>query len=174
MIPLIQSEIENHGWLSASEFVDIIAVAEMTPGPIAVNSATFVGFKTAGVLGSVVATLGVALPSFVLIIAISGFFFKFRQHKLNIMIFYGIRPVVTGMIAAAGIFVAQTCIFKTGFTQDMLNRLFSDPTAVIDFTAVVILLGAFTAILKFKFHPIAVIAGAAVTGIILYGLIPLV
>lgn len=162
MIPLIQREIEAHGWLSAKEFVDIIAIAEMTPGPIAVNSATFVGFKAAGMMGSVLATLGVALPSFLLIIALSGFFFKFRQHKLNIMIFYGIRPVITGMIGAAAIFVARTCILN------------SEITTGIDFKALLILGGAFFAILKLKLHPIAVIVGAALVGVVVYGLLPMV
>jgi chromate transporter len=68
MIPMIEREIESHGWLSPAEFIDIIAIAEMTPGPIAVNSATFVGFKTAGILGGLFATLGVALPSLLLIL----------------------------------------------------------------------------------------------------------
>lgn len=65
MIPLIQKEIESHGWLTPSQFIDIIAIAEMTPGPIAINSATFVGYNTAGFLGGAVATFGVALPSLV-------------------------------------------------------------------------------------------------------------
>ena len=73
MIPWIQSEILHHGWLTADQFADIVAVAEMTPGPIAVNSATYVGYMTAGVVGSMVATAGVTLPSLLLILLVAGF-----------------------------------------------------------------------------------------------------
>ena len=79
MIPMIQKEIEINGWLAASEFVDIIAIAEMTPGPIAINSATFVGYKTAGFFGGMVATMGVALPSIILVFIVSSFFFKIQK-----------------------------------------------------------------------------------------------
>ncbi len=82
MIPLIQKEITRNGWITPSEFVDIIAIAEMTPGPIAVNSATFVGYKTAGLFGGLVATIGVALPSAMLIFLIADFIQKYKTHPL--------------------------------------------------------------------------------------------
>ena len=173
MIPLIQKEIEMHGWLSPSEFVDIIAIAEMTPGPIAVNSATFVGYKTAGLLGSIVATIGVALPSVVLIIAVSGFFFKIQKKPVNIMIFYGIRPVITGLIAAAGVFVAQTALFKKDISIENFNYLFSEPANFFDFGGIFILVASMVALVKFKIHPILVIAGAGVAGVVMYFLFPL-
>ena len=159
MIPLIQKEIEMHGWISPSEFVDIIAIAEMTPGPIAVNSATFVGYKTAGLLGSLVATIGVALPSLILILAVSGFFFRVQKKPVNIMIFYGIRPVITGLIAAAGVFVAETAFFKS-----------SD---FFDFGGLAIMVVSLVALVKFKVHPILTIAGAGIAGIAIYYFVPL-
>src|SRR5690554_2965445 len=101
MIPLIQKEIESNGWLTPAEFGDIIAIAEMTPGPIAVNSATFVGYKTAGFFGGMIATFGVALPSLILVMIISSYFFKFKNHPLNDAVFYGVRPVIAGLIITA-------------------------------------------------------------------------
>ncbi len=173
MIPLIQKEIELHGWMSPAEFVDIIAIAEMTPGPIAVNSATFVGYKTAGLLGSAVTTIGVALPSLVLILAVSQFFFKMQKKPANVMIFYGIRPVITGLIAAAGFFVAETAIFKQGISMEALSNLVKQPASIIDFGGIVIFAASLAALLKYKLHPILTIAGAGAAGIIIYYLIPL-
>lgn len=173
MIPLIQKEIELHGWMSPAEFVDIIAIAEMTPGPIAVNSATFVGYKTAGLLGSVVTTIGVALPSLILILAVSQFFFKMQKKPANIMIFYGIRPVITGLIAAAGFFVAETAIFKQALSIQELCTFPTQPGNFLDFGSLVIMAAALTALLKYKIHPILTIAGAGAAGIIIYVLIPL-
>src|SRR5690606_18104282 len=103
MIPFIEKEIQAPNWLTSAEFVDIIAIAEMTPGPVSINSATFVGFKTAGFFGGLSATLGVAMPSLLLILLISQFFFKYREHPVNKAIFYGIRPVVAGLILSASI-----------------------------------------------------------------------
>jgi len=79
MIPMIEKEIEANKWLTSDEFVDIIAISEMTPGPISVNSATFVGYKTAGIFGGMFATLGVALPSLILILIISHFFLSLKN-----------------------------------------------------------------------------------------------
>lgn len=174
MIPLIQKEIEMHGWLSPPEFIDIIAIAEMTPGPIAVNSATFVGFRTAGLFGSMVATTGVALPSVVLILAISGFFYKVQKHPVNIMVFYGVRPVIIGLIASAAVFVAKTAIFKNDMLMEDFTALFSKPADFINFGGIIILIASLVALVKFKIHPMAIIAGAGAAGFVLYSVIPLV
>jgi chromate transporter len=171
MIPLIQKEIEMNGWLKASEFVDIIAVAEMTPGPIAVNSATFVGYKVAGLFGSMVATIGVALPSILLILIVSSFFFKIQKKPVNIMVFYGVRPVITGLIAAAAFFVAETAIFKKDLSIEVFNYVFDKPASFFDFGGIVILVASLIALVKLKVHPILTIAGAGVAGVIIYSLI---
>lgn len=171
MIPLIQAEIESHGWMTAAEFADIIAIAEMTPGPIAVNSATFVGYKTAGIIGGIVATAGVALPSLVLILLISRFFFTYRDHPANVMLFYGIRPVVTGLIITAALFVAQTAIFNMEFSFEFLKGLLVNPFEIINFKGVVIMLIAFFAIIRYKLHPVAVIASSGFLGFIFFYLV---
>ncbi|HAE62522.1 MAG TPA: chromate transporter, partial [Eubacteriaceae bacterium] len=108
MIPIIQQEIESNNWLSSAEFVDIIAIAEMTPGPIAVNSATFVGYKISGVWGGILATFGVALPSFILAVLISSYYLKFKRNRISNSIFYGIRPVITALVLSATVVIAET------------------------------------------------------------------
>ena len=102
MIPLIQREaVENHKWVSDEDILDIVAIAESTPGPIAINSATFVGYRAAGVLGSVCATLGVVLPSFVLILALSFVLAQFQHIQAVQYAFYGIRAGVLALLVKA-------------------------------------------------------------------------
>lgn len=102
MIPLIQKEaVENHGWITDEDILEIIAIAESTPGPIAINSATFVGYRTCGVLGSVCATLGVVLPSFVTIYAISFVLRQFQQLQAVQFAFQGIRAGVLALLCKA-------------------------------------------------------------------------
>ncbi len=102
MIPLIQKEaVDKNGWVTDEDILEIIAIAESTPGPIAINSATFVGYRTAGVLGSVAATLGVVLPSFVLIFAISFVLRQFQELKAVQYAFQGIRAGVLALLCKA-------------------------------------------------------------------------
>lgn len=111
MLPLLEEAvIKNHGWMSQTEFIDIFAISEMTPGPIAVNAATFVGYRVAGVLGSAVATMAVILPSFIIISLIFIFLNKFKNSPYVDWIFKGIRPVILGLIASAGVTVAQSSL----------------------------------------------------------------
>ena len=99
MIPLIQKEaVENHGWVSDDDILEIVAIAESTPGPIAINAATFVGYRAAGVIGSAVATFGVVLPSFVIILAISYVLRQFQQIPAVQYAFWGIRAGVLAML----------------------------------------------------------------------------
>jgi chromate transporter len=102
MIPLIQKEtVENHKWITEDDILEIIAIAESTPGPIAINSATFVGYRTAGVLGSLCATLGVVLPSFMIILAISGVLRQFQDEEAVRFAFQGIRAGVLALLCKA-------------------------------------------------------------------------
>lgn len=155
MIPLISKEIASHGWLTSSEFVEIIGIAEMTPGPIAVNSATFVGAKAAGVLGSIVATIGVALPSLLIILLVSGFFFKNSKNPLTKLIFYGIRPVIAGLIVSAAFFIAKTSYFKEGLVS----------MSSINYAAIVISGFGLVVYMKSKIHPMILIAISALLGL---------
>ena len=111
MLSLIQNEVvENHQWISNSEFTDIVAVSQMTPGPIGINSATYVGYKaienacmtrTQAVCGSLIASFSVMLPSFILMLLISAFFMHYKNHKSVQTVLKWLRPVVVGMLAAA-------------------------------------------------------------------------
>lgn len=168
MIPLIRKEIIHFSWLTPSEFIDIIAIAEMTPGPISINSATFVGYKVAGFLGSVSATIGVTLPSFVIAILVSQFFIKHSKHPLYIYMFYGMRPVITSLVMAAAVFVAGTSIFTQEISIESIRLLICSPLKMIDITSVMISLLALIGLVKLKFHPILIIILSGVLGIILF------
>ena len=102
MIPLIQREtVEKHGWISDDDILEVVAIAESTPGPIAINAATFIGYRVAGFLGALCATLGVVLPSFVVILAISGVLRQFQHIKAVQYAFVGIRAGVLALIVKA-------------------------------------------------------------------------
>ncbi|HHV95196.1 MAG TPA: chromate transporter [Clostridiaceae bacterium] len=172
MIPFIEKEIHANGWLTSSEFLDIIAIAEMTPGPIAINSATFVGYKTAGFFGGFSATLGVSMPSVLLILLVSQFFFKYREHAINKAIFYGIRPVVAGLILSAAIFVARTALLNIDITSDFINKLFSNPMNVISIGSLFILGVTLVVLIKYKLHPILTVVISGIIGVVLYHVFP--
>ena len=149
MIPMIRNEIVSRGWLTAEGFANIVGIAEMTPGPIAINMATFVGFKTIGFFGSVAATLGVVMPSVLLILLISKIFFKYQSHPIKQGLFYGMRPVIVGLILSAAYFMAETSLFiaKPG---EWAGSLLSN----VDWVSVGIALLTVVGIRKLKLHPI--------------------
>lgn len=106
MLAMIQKELLEFGWVTSKEFSDIAAISQMTPGPIAVNAATYVGFKVGGFWGSFLATLGVSIPSFILVIVVAHFILKFKESKLVDSALKGIRPATVALIATAAIFFA--------------------------------------------------------------------
>ena len=111
MIPLIEKEIVNkYHWLTLGQFTDLLAIAEMTPGPFAVNSATFVGYKVAKFWGAVSSTLGVILPSFLIIWAIASVFFSFQDNQLVQAAFKGLKPAVLGLIIIAAFTISRVSI----------------------------------------------------------------
>ena len=149
MLPLIESEIiRGRGWLTVREFTDIVAIAEVTPGPIAVNSATFVGYRLAGVLGGIVATLGVVTPSVVIVLALAMLARRFENSAGLARIKSGMRPAVVGLIAAAAFSVARV--------------------ALVDAKSIVI--AALAAILVFRtgLDPIVVLAISGLLGAVIF------
>ncbi len=149
MLPLIKEEIIGvHGWLTNAEFIDIVAVSEMTPGPIAINSATFLGFKVSGILGSIVATVAVILPSFIIMSIIIHFLNKFKNSPYSDWFFIGIRPIVLGLVASAAVSVAMD--------------------AFIDIKSILICIALFYLVTFKKLNPIFAIILAGITGVILY------
>ncbi|SEK63262.1 chromate transporter [Ruminococcus sp. YRD2003] len=157
MIAMIQAEAERHGWLTQEELVDFVALSESTPGPLAVNMATFVGIRTGGVLGAIIATLGIVLPSFIIILIIAKCFEKYKKSKAVGGIMSGLKPAVVGMIGAAFISVARTVFFPAGLSVSVFSS-----------ASFWVFLGLFavTAVLAFKkVHPINVILLSAVIGV---------
>lgn len=150
MIPLIQKEIIGiQGWLTVNEFLDIIAIAEMTPGPIAINSATYIGYKTAGVLGSVVATLGVVTPSFIAMVILA---YIINKTKHIPQIKGALRGIVSGVIALIGY-----ATFKMAIGVDILS--------IYNF---LICLGAFLLFHFTKKHPVLLLIGFGIIGIFIF------
>ncbi|HOQ36297.1 MAG TPA: chromate transporter [Acetivibrio sp.] len=174
MIPLMQEELEALGWMDAEEFANILAVSEMTPGPLATNTATYVGAKTAGVLGSMAATLGVALPSLVIITLVARFFIQFKESKLVNSILQVIRPVTIGLISSAVIFISQTSILKSKIEFPGLFELLKGNVSSLissiqpDFAGITIFVIILVAIAKYKLHPILAIMLSALLGIASY------
>ena len=161
-LPFLQDLAEKTGWYSQSLITDMIAISESTPGPIGINMATYVGCNVAGFLGGVVATMGEILPAIVIVVTVSRYLEKFRGSKLVDAAFYGLRPAVTGLIAAAGISVVQVAMFhfdlyrQTGVLMD-----------AFDLKKIVFFVVAFAAIKKFRLQPVVYVACAAVVGILL-------
>lgn len=158
-MPLIQAQvIDVHGWLSISEFIDIFAISQMTPGPIGINAATFVGMKVAGFLGAIVATLGFVTPSFILGIILAKLFFKYGNIGVIKGILNGLRPAVVALICSAG----MSFIFLALFNTEKMPINVAD----IDYLGLFVLIVAFIAVRK-KVGIIKIFAGSGVLGLIL-------
>lgn len=153
-MPLIQSEaVSGYGWLTMSEFTDLITIAEMTPGPIAVNSATFVGIRVAGGLGAVVATFGCILPSCIIVSILSCIYFKYRNLSFLQSVLNSLRPAVVALIASAGLSILKSVAFSAG-KYDI---------AGLNVEKIVIFITAFIVLRRWKVNPILVmtVCGAA-------------
>lgn len=112
-MPLIQSQVvTGYGWLTMNEFTDLITIAEMTPGPIAVNSATFVGIRIAGLPGAIVATLGCITPSIVIVSGLAFIYYKYKNVSTLQSILASLRPAVVALIASAGLSIFRTAVFS--------------------------------------------------------------
>lgn len=158
-MPLIQAQvIEAHNWLTMSEFVDIFTISQMTPGPIGINAATFVGMKIAGVGGAIVATLGFVTPSFILGIILAKLFFKYGNIGVIRGILNGLRPAVVALICSAGL----SFIFLALWNTETIPHDFKD----VDFLGIIVLIISFIAVRK-KVSVIKVLAGSGILGLIL-------
>ncbi len=161
-IPFLHHLSETTGWFPPSLITDMVAISESTPGPIGINMDTYVGCAIAGIPGGIIATLGEVLPSVVIVSVVSMYLAKFRSNKLVDAAFYGLRPAVTGLIAAAGLSVAKVAMFQVELYQQT-GAIFD----LFDFKKLIFFVLVFAAIKKFKLHPIAYIACAAVVGVAL-------
>lgn len=170
MLSVIQGEVvARHGWLSAAEFTDIVAVSQMTPGPIGINSATYVGYTAVinsgapewmAVLGSFVASFAVMLPSVILMLVVSIYFMKYSRHRAVESIFKGLRPAVVGLIASAALLL-------------MTAENFGSPTgAPMQFwVSCTLFAAAFAAMKFFRVSPILILVLAGLFGGLFYGFV---
>ena len=160
-IPFLTDICSRTGWFSAGDLANMIAISESTPGPMGVNMATYVGFQTGGVPGSIIATLGLVCPSIIVILIIAGFLKKFRESRGVDAAFYGIRPASTALITAALVEVCAIALVNTGAAFGGAD--FFRWKAILLAAAVFVCLQVGP--LK-KLHPIAFIAASAVLGVL--------
>ena len=162
-MPLIQEQIVNiHGWLDMDQFTDLITISQMTPGPIAINSATFVGIRIGGIPGALVATLGCILPSCIIVTLIAKLYLKYQNVDTLQSVLNSLRPAVVAMIASAGISVLITAFWGEDTVIDLLQT---------NWILVVIFLLCVLLLRKTKMNPILVmvLAGVIKTGCALAG-----
>lgn len=160
-MPLIQSQVvDQHGWLSISEFADIVTISQMTPGPIGINSATFVGTRIAGLTGAIMSTLGCVFPSCIIVILLAHVYYKYRGLTVIQGILNGLRPAVIAMIASAGLALVIVAFCKRKCTSIGVENI--DLISVFIFSVAIIILR------KWKISPIAVMMGAGIIGLCFY------
>ena len=169
MLSMIQGEVvTRYGWISSSEFTDIVALSQMTPGPIGINSATYVGYSSIvgagyspgiGVIGSIIATFAVCLPSFILMLLISKYFLKYQKHPAVEAVFRGLRPAVVGLLAASALLLLKPENFGT-----------PDESVMQFIISIVLFIGTFIATYRYKMNPITLIIICGSIGGIVYSL----
>ena len=164
-LPFIYDMSDKTGWFTDQQIADMVAVAESTPGPIGINMATYVGYTTGGVFGSLIATLGIVTPAIILILIIATCLRKFRDSRLVNDAFYGLRPASTALIAAAGLSVVLISLVDTAAykASGTLGDLFCWKAIVLAAA-----IWAMTNVVKptKKLHPIVFIAASAAAGIV--------
>lgn len=169
MLSMIQGEVvSKYGWISSSEFTDIVAVSQMTPGPIGINSATYVGYAAVtaagydpwlGVAGSAIATLAVVLPSFLLMLTISRLLLRHKNNPIIAAIFSGLRPAVVGLLAAAALLL---------MTGENFGTPSENPVQFI--ISILLFTGAFVGVKVYKLSPILMVLLSGIIGGIAYSL----
>ncbi len=155
MIPFLQYEGISRGWLTESEIIDMIAMSQITPGPIATNMATFVGYNQFGVVGAVVATIGVTLPAFILAIVVTKYIIKILPEHIREGIFFGLKPVFIGLLSCTVISLARSIFWGETY---------------VDFQVVPILItvACIVASLKYNVSTIKLIIASAIVGVIVF------
>lgn len=169
MIPIVQHEMVSRGWLNNQQFLDILGIAEMTPGPMAVNTATFVGYRVMGaayphsvwiaVAGALVGTLAVCSPSLICINLLGRFWARNRNHPCMARVFDILRPVVTGLVATAALLLVANCLWNT-------ERLGSDMLRVPDVRAAFLVAVTFALTVFSRVSPVFLLLGGAAAGIV--------
>lgn len=158
MLPLIQQEVAAKGWLAMDQLVNFVAIAESTPGPFAINISTYVGMEVAGFFGAVCATLGVVLPSFIVILIVAKIYDAFRKNRIVAGCMQGLKPAVVGLIGASVVSMCQTVFFSAGITLATVTSFWF-------IVSLIILAGMLVLVFK-KVHPILIVVISAALGIV--------
>lgn len=156
MIPIIHTEVAQHGWMTTQQFTNAIAIAGMSPGPIAANSAILVGYSTAGITGAIISTLGTLLPSIIIVIIVATFFSKLNHYPIVQWMFYGLRPIVTSLVIYAAISFA--------LSNKLINL--NDFHQTLSFLLIFGL--SLVALIKLRWHPVYIILLSGLIGVVLY------
>lgn len=166
-LPLIKHQvIEIHNWLNLREFADLLTISQMTPGPIALNAATFVGTKVAGLPGAIIATVGCITPSCMIILILAYLYYKYKNLSTIQGALKGLRPAVVSLIASAGISILSLAIFKS--EKITINNISIDDINIIS----IMLIGISLFLLrKFKTNPMHVMIATGIIGIFVYSII---
>lgn len=160
-IPLIQDQIVNvHGLMTLAEFTDLITIAEMTPGPISINSSTFVGTRLAGPFGATICTLGCIIPSFVICLTLAHFYYKYRNFTGVQTVLSSLRPAVVALIGSAGVSILLLALFNSDIKSLNLGDF-----RIIEFG---LFIGCLYLLRKYKANAISIIFGSGVVGTIMY------
>lgn len=169
MIPLLTEEVLGHGWLTEAQLMNFIAVSESTPGPIAVNMATFIGASQGGIIGALLATLGVVLPAFIIILIVASLVRGLLQYAGVKGFLEGVRPVVVGLIIATALTIFLTVIFSLETVYDVVVGF--DWKALVVFIIIATVHIVYKKLKKKTISPIILILISAVLGMIFYGLL---
>lgn len=163
ILTLIFQDVQTFGIMSAHEFANLVALSQVTPGPIAINAATYVGYNAAGIPGAIVATFAVSLPSFLLCMLVLLFLDKFKSNAFVAALLAGIRPATVGLMASAFLFMAQTAILPN---YDYANSLLHNVSGT-DFVALAIFIITFAVILLRRFGAITLTLAGGALGVLL-------
>lgn len=152
-LPLIQEQVVSvHGWLTIQEFADVVTISQMTPGPISLNAASFVGTRLGGLPGAIIATFGNVLPSLIIVLTLAWFYFRYRSLKVMQGVLYGLRPAVVALIASAGLSILFLALFG--------QSTFPSSLAKISWLAVIMFILGFIYVRIKKVNPIIIIASS--------------
>lgn len=162
MIPVIENAITQRGWLSSQEFCNLIAISEVTPGSISINTATFVGYRVGGFFGGLVATLGLVFPSLLIVLLAAVLLLRYGNSRSIQSAFVWVKPAVTGLVMVAGVFVAKTCLID----DHALHPLHF--AALLDYRGLVVFALTAYCVRKLKIPALFLIGASSLMGIALF------
>lgn len=164
MLPLMQAENAARGWMSDAELIDFIAISESTPGPFALNMATFIGTCQGGLLGALCSTLGVVLPSFIVILIVATIYERFKKSSTVKGVMSGLKPAAIGLIASAVLTVGKAAFFKAGFSLEAICTPYFFAAAALFIVTLILALK--------KVNPILIVVISAAVGLLLGCFVP--